>query len=163
HTFERSMEFDTSIRRDELTGLPPLSELERVILPTSVSAEGSNSFSLLFIDVANLKEINVTYGRTAGDETLQHVVRCTRSGLRVADILFRNTSDELVALLNDTDASTADFVAERVRNNVTSQAVSLSSGYQILVNVTVRSVCFPRDGRTLADLLSVARGRVQSA
>ena len=53
---------------------------------------------LLFVDVADFRHFNSLHGHQAGDEVLKHVVRFSRAGLRVADILFRYGGDEFVAL-----------------------------------------------------------------
>ena len=98
-TLKRASEFDNSVRRDVLTGLPGLEQLEQVVDAAGVERLAhSSQFTLLFIDVVGLKQINDAHGRNAGDEVLRHVARHTTAGLRVADILFRYGSDEFVAL-----------------------------------------------------------------
>ena len=157
-TFRRAVEFDQSPRRDPLTGLPNERQLEQLV-QASLDDSGSTSFTLLLIDIHDLKSINTTYGRTAGDQVLNHVVHHARHGLRMADILFRNTSDEFVAFLNATDSDTASVVAARICDRITEHPVRLSNGTSVPVEATVIAVRAPRDGRSLNDLLSSARRR----
>jgi diguanylate cyclase (GGDEF)-like protein len=154
HTFARAIEFDSSSRRDSLTGLPHVEQLEKL-----VQSATENESALLFIDVADLKDVNVVHGRAAGDEVLMHVVRHARAGLRVADILFRHTGDDFIAFLSATDGDTAEVVAERIRNRISQHPVVLGSGASLIVEASVTAVSSPRDGVSLKDLLSVARQR----
>src|SRR5712692_884599 len=90
HTFKCAAEFDNSPRRDPVTGLPNLKQLESLI--ESTGAGGVARTSLLLIDIVGLKQINLEHGRTVGDDALRHVVEQIRTNLRVADILFRHGS-----------------------------------------------------------------------
>jgi diguanylate cyclase (GGDEF)-like protein len=137
-----------------LTGLPHVEQLEKL-----VQSATENESALLFIDVADLKDVNVVHGRAAGDEVLMHVVRHARAGLRVADILFRHTGDDFIAFLSATDGDTAEVVAERIRNRISQHPVVLGSGASLIVEASVTAVSSPRDGVSLKDLLSVARQR----
>jgi diguanylate cyclase (GGDEF)-like protein/putative nucleotidyltransferase with HDIG domain len=157
HTFKSAAEFDKSAKRDTLTGLPNLKQLEHVL--DSAGVGSAARASLVLIDVIGLKQINLLHGRTVGDDVLRHVVRQTRAGLRVADILFRYGSDEFVALLNDTDRDTASTLASRIRNNIRDLPFSLAGGTNITVEATVTSVCAPNDGMSLRDLMAAARVR----
>ena len=128
-TFRSAVEFDGSSRRDLLTGLPSLRQLEQF-----VDARGSNltahasSFTLLFVDIVGLEEINSRHGRKTGDDAIRHVARHATSGLRIADILFRSQSDELVALLNDTEAESAANAGERIRAAIRANPLQTQTG-----------------------------------
>ena len=160
HTFKRASEFDSSVRRDAVTGLPNLKQLEQFVDATGSERRAHNSqFTLLFIDVIDLKQINIAHGRDAGDEVLRHVVRHTTAGLRVADILFRDDSDEFVALLNDTNADMGNVVAHRIRENIRTNALVSTSNRSILVDVSVTAVSAPDDGRSLTLLMAAAHRR----
>ena len=152
HTFKSAAEFDGMDRRDELTGLPKLQQLEQF-----VGAKGERSevykgvFALLFIDIVGLEQINEMHGRSIGDDVLRHVVRHATAGLRLADILFRYGSDELVALLNDTNSDSATAVGERIRGSI--QADRMGPTFSIPIDVTFAAVCYPEDGESLSALL----------
>jgi diguanylate cyclase (GGDEF)-like protein/putative nucleotidyltransferase with HDIG domain len=161
HTFKSAAEFDRSTKRDALTGLPNLKQLEQLV--DSAALGSVDRALLMLIDVIGLKQINAVHGRTVGDDVLRHVVRQTRAGLRVADILFRYGSDEFVALLNDTDQETAAMVASRIRTNVRDLPFLLQDGTAITIEATVTSVCSPNDGRSLRDLMATARVRTDSS
>ena len=155
-TFRHAIEFDGMQRRDPLTGLPHLSQLEQLVQPEGSDA-GRTQFALLFIDVVGLRSVNATHGREAGDEALRHVVKQARAGLRVADILFRVASDEFVALLHATDSDTAESVATRIRHRISAEPISLLDRVEITIHATVTAVCAPGDGTSLNELLNVAK------
>lgn len=159
HTFKHAAEFDNLAKRDSLTGLPNLMQLENLVASTSATVTRA---SLLLIDVVGLKQINSLHGRLIGDDVLRHVVRQTRAGLRVADILFRYGSDEFVALLNDTDPDTAVVVSSRIRESIREHGFALKGGSTITIEATVVAVCAPSDGRSLHELMSAARMRMVS-
>jgi diguanylate cyclase (GGDEF)-like protein len=115
HTFKSAVEFDGASRRDHLTGLPNLDQLEQFVGARGGIVQQS-PFTLLFIDIVELKDINTRYGRIVGDEALRHVVRHATAGLRLAKILFRY--GRLVALLNDTNSESARIISERIREKI---------------------------------------------
>jgi diguanylate cyclase (GGDEF)-like protein/putative nucleotidyltransferase with HDIG domain len=160
HTFKRSSEFDSNSRRDSLTGLPSLKQLEQFVDTAGVQHLTQDpAFTLLFVDVVGLKQINEMHGRIVGDEVLRHVVRNATMGLRVADILFRYGSDEFVALLNDTSPDVARTVAERVTKSVRDSPLPLSATANLQIDVSVTEVSSPRDGVSLSGLIDSARSR----
>jgi diguanylate cyclase (GGDEF)-like protein/putative nucleotidyltransferase with HDIG domain len=164
HTFSRAIEFENSSRRDSVTGLPPLDQLATLIHSTYENGPHvTQRHALLFIDVLGLNKINMEYGRSFGDDVLRHVVRQTRAGLRVADILFRNTGDEFVAFLGVADADTTDVVARRIREAIIRHPVDIPGGAKLTVRTSVIAVSSPRDGASLQELLAVAKERSKLA
>ena len=164
HTLKSAAEFDGTSRRDTLTGLPNLQQLERF-----VDTEGGRSlvqksaFTLLFIDIVALKQINTVHGRTVGDDVLRHVVRHARAGLRLADILFRYGSDEFVALVNDSSPDSAKLMGEGIRRAVRASPLALGANGSIQVDVTVIVVSCPADGDSLPTLIETARARTSDS
>ena len=70
--------------------------------------------SLLYIDLDHFKEINDSFGHSAGDEVLRQLgPRLTRQ-LRATDILVRVGGDELAVLVMDTETTYAATVAQRL-------------------------------------------------
>jgi diguanylate cyclase (GGDEF)-like protein len=161
HTFKSATEFDSFSRRDSLTGLPNLDQLEHLLDATAAQPMMQRSaVTLLFIDIVGLKEINSVHGRSVGDEALRHVVRHTTAGLRVADILFRYGSDEFVALVNDTAPDVANTIAGRIVESVHTNRLPLPGNAAIQIDVCVTEVSSPRDGNSLAKLIDTARSRM---
>ncbi len=74
-----------------------------------------NPLHALLIDLDHFKQLNDTYGHLAGDEVLRAFARQLRSNLRKADIVCRWGGEEFILLLKDTDSSTAQQLAEKIR------------------------------------------------
>lgn len=146
--------------RDSLTGLPNLDYLQQV-LGTSSSLDSSMAFpiSVLVIDVINLKQLNSTHGRKAGDQLISKVVTITRAALRGGDLLFRDRSDEFVIILANTDAATALQISERLVSQIGAACAVSGAGIEVKSGVVVGVATAPTDGRTLADLIQQARIR----
>ncbi len=161
-TLKSATEFDRASRRDALTGLPNLKQLERYVDTAGVEhATEHAAFTLLFINVVGLRGINVTHGRVVGDAALCHVVRHVTASLRVADILFRYGSDEFVALLNDTGSDTAKAIVNRVIDSIRTNPLPLQGKSPLPIDVCVMDASSPRDGNSLPALIEAAKSRVR--
>ncbi|HEY0410497.1 MAG TPA: GGDEF domain-containing protein, partial [Candidatus Dormibacteraeota bacterium] len=106
---------------DPLTGLPNRREFERALRDPQ-----PGGYSVLAIDVDNLKVINDAYGHEAGDAALQAVGSALRMGLRDIDVVARTGGDEFAALLPGAGGDEAAAAAERLRR--TMHGISLPRG-----------------------------------
>ena len=70
--------------------------------------------SLLFVDLDHFKEINDSFGHSAGDELLRQLGPRLTGSLRDTDILVRIGGDELAVVILDTDSDYATTVAQRL-------------------------------------------------
>ena len=160
HTFKSATAFERSARRDPLTGLPGRMQLEQFVDATGIEhLVQKSAFALLFVSIVGLKQINALHGRAVGDEVLRHVVRHSAAGLRLADILFRYSSDELVALLNNTNGEAARIVARRIRDGIRNNPLVTRTDRSIKIEVSITEVTSPNDGASLAALVDTARKR----
>lgn len=73
------------------------------------------SFSLCILDLDHFKEINDSYGHTAGDEVLKRFASLLLIHTRPYDVVSRMGGDEFIIILPRTDKETALLVAERIR------------------------------------------------
>ncbi len=163
-TLKRASEFESSARRDMVTGLPNVRQLEQFVESTGVDRIAKDAqFTLLIVDVVNLRGINVTHGRGTGDDVLRHVARQTTASLRVADILFRYGSNEFVALLNETSADVGRAIASRIRENISSNSLISTINDIVAVDVVVTAVSTPSDGVSLPGLMAAGRLRAAEA
>jgi diguanylate cyclase (GGDEF)-like protein/putative nucleotidyltransferase with HDIG domain len=163
-TLKRASEFDSAVRRDVVTGLPSVKQLEQFVDTSGIGRLSADTeLTLLFIDIDGLKRINADYGRGVGDEVLRHVAKHATAGLRVADILFRYGSDEFIALLNETSAETGAAVAHRIRENIRTNSLTGGLGRHVKVDVAVTAVSAPHEGTDLTNLISTARRKASSS
>ena len=159
-SLSRAIEFENSILSDSVTALPHLDQIATLVHSMyETGPDVTHRFALVFIDVLGMNQIIQENGRATGDEVLRHVVRHARAALRLADVLFRNTSDEFVAFLGVADAETTDIVVARIREAIERHPVAIPDGARLTVHANVTAVISPNDGTSLHELLALARER----
>jgi diguanylate cyclase (GGDEF)-like protein/PAS domain S-box-containing protein len=73
------------------------------------------SFGILLIDLDRFKQVNDSFGHSAGDVVLEHVAHTIASSLRAGDTVGRWGGEEFLAILPDADQDQARLMAERCR------------------------------------------------
>lgn len=81
--------------------------------------------SVLIIDMDHFKNVNNNYGQQAGDKVLQGVAKIILSCLRETDTGARIGGEEFGAILPETSAKGAMWVAERIRTSVAKETFNL--------------------------------------
>jgi diguanylate cyclase (GGDEF)-like protein/putative nucleotidyltransferase with HDIG domain len=136
--------------------LPQFDHLEQFVTAASFPGVGDTCFTLLFIDVVDLDELNRIHDREVADGLLTHVIKQIHASLRGADILFSSRNDQFVAFLNDVDAESGQMVVQRLHENLRHNPFNTASA-RLDVRVSITSVSAPRDGDSLTDLVARAR------
>jgi diguanylate cyclase (GGDEF)-like protein/PAS domain S-box-containing protein len=109
----------------------------------------------IMVDVDHFKQVNDTYGHTAGDEVLRAIAkRCARN-VRAVDILGRYGGEEFAILLPDTDLASAQQIAERLRECIATTPISTTSG-PISITVSAGIALLKRGAGDLPALLHAA-------
>lgn len=102
---------------DPLTGLPNRKSFDEYI-SRSIELHSllGQPASLMMIDVDNFKRINDTFGHTTGDLALRQVANVlAKTFLRRVDFVCRYGGDEFAVILQETNLSNAQLLAERLR------------------------------------------------
>ena len=158
--FKRATTPNPSIERDQLTGLPNFKQLEQFI--DAMGIEGVTKalrLTLLYVDLSELRAVSDFHGKPIAEDVLRHITNQTIASLQPADILFRYGNDAFVALLHDGAAEASRRTAKAIQQNVRANPVRSKTGSSIDILVPVSIVTAPDDGRSLANLIAVARRR----
>lgn len=92
--------------------------------------------SWIMFDVDLFKQINDSYGHSAGDQVLITIAeRCSRV-IRHVDIFGRYGGDEFAILLPETDHHRASEIAERIRTSISGSEIVTDAG-PIFVSVSI--------------------------
>jgi diguanylate cyclase (GGDEF)-like protein/PAS domain S-box-containing protein len=141
---------------DHLTGLPNRTlfadRLDRAI---GLAKRAATSFSLLYIDLDNFKDVNDRLGHQAGDQLLhvaaERLLRCVRD----SDTVSRQGGDEFLALLiNCSDVSAGDGCAQKIVDTLS--APYLIDGKQLHLSATVGIAMYPFDATEPRSLVRAA-------
>lgn len=92
-------------------------------------------FSLIFIDIDNLKEINDTFRHLVGDKAIEIVGQAIKNSIRKEDLGIRYGGDEFIILLFNQHKKAAKRVTERVRREIRKLAVEQGMNIQISVGI----------------------------
>jgi len=92
--------------------------------------------ALMIIDVDHFKNINDEFGHQAGDVALVETVKRIRDSLRSEDLVGRLGGEEFVAVMPNTDASSALAAAERMRASFSDAPMHLGER-ELLITVSI--------------------------
>jgi diguanylate cyclase (GGDEF)-like protein len=145
---------------DALTGIPNGRMFDARIKDEWRRATRYGTFITLFaIDIDDFKELNSRYGYTRGDRLLSETAKLMSEMLRrPTDMIARIDGDSFGALLADTDAYGARFVAERIRSAVSSADFDdVSTGDKIKLTVSIGSATsVPKKDMYASELIELA-------
>ncbi len=130
--------------RDSLTGLFNRRQFW-IDLPAEVERgrRYGERFSLLVVDIDDLKGINDTFGHPAGDEVLKLFARIATQRLRASDRAYRLGGDEFAVLLPATTGEGAVHAADWLRIAVRAEGMAARDAPRPTVSCGIAS--FPVD------------------
>ena len=145
---------------DSLTGLFNLRMFNEVWQREHGNCERERgTYALLLIDMDRLKDINDSFGHEAGNSAIMLVAQCLQRSIRGTDTAARFGGDEFTVLLPGASPEIAETVVKRVRHNVYKTTLDLRSR-MIRCSVSIGVVNYPKDGRDMRELLSMADRRM---
>lgn len=102
---------------DSLTGLHNRNYWEQ-LMSYMLRCTTPKRFTLIIIDIDNLKCLNDTKGHLTGDIAIKIVGQAIKENIRKQDIGIRSGGDEFFILLADTKESAAQKVIDRIRESI---------------------------------------------
>ena len=168
HAFAQLTEENARLRREiaahgslwQIAHQDPLTELwnrryadERLAEEMSrAKRESGYRFSMVLVDVDNLKRINDDAGHASGDQALKWVARFLKQGLRGHDLCCRWGGDEFLLVLPGSGEQEACDLVERIRRRWRDAAAASDKA----VAVSMGTASFPNQGPDVESLLVVA-------
>ena len=113
------------------------------------------SFSLIFFDLDNFKNLNDTWGHQAGDLTLKRVAEILILEKRTEDIACRYGGEELVLILPETQKINALVIADRIRQSVEELELEFE-GKSFGVTLSGGVASYPTDAQDIKALIHAA-------
>ena len=113
-------------------------------------------FTLLLLDLDDLKGINDRLGHLAGNRALRRVAAVLKEQCRGTDLAARYGGDEFAVVLIDSDLHMAEQVAHRIESRLQNDAENPALSVSIGIGV------YPDDGRNAQELLEKTDRRMYS-
>jgi diguanylate cyclase (GGDEF)-like protein/PAS domain S-box-containing protein len=136
---------------DALTGLANYREfVETLEREVRRAARSNKTFSVLLLDLDELKAINDKYGHLAGNRALKRLSGVIKDHSRTTDLAARYGGDEFAVVLIDADPGMANHIAERIERAM--RDAKENPPLTVSIGISV----YPQDGRTAAELLEAA-------
>lgn len=149
-------QLETLATRDALTGLPNrLSVVDRLNAALRRARRTNEPLAVVFADCDGFKEINDTYGHSAGDEYLRRVAFALEKAVRETDTVARLGGDEFVVLLESCgDREAIETIVERMCERAMQPCVIGEA--TIIPRLSIGIARYPHDGATSDALLQRA-------
>ena len=142
-------------RHDGLTGLANYREfMDRLESEVRRADRSHHSFTLLLLDLDELKRINDLQGHLAGNRALRRLAAVMNEHCRSTDVAARYGGDEFAVLLIDSDRGKAEHVAQRIEQHLR------ADHEQPRLSVSIGIGVYPDDGRTAAEIIEAADQRL---
>jgi diguanylate cyclase (GGDEF)-like protein/PAS domain S-box-containing protein len=142
-------------RHDALTGLANYREfMDRLEREVRRASRSHHFFTLLLLDLDDLKRINDLQGHLAGNRALRRLADVMNEHCRSTDLAARYGGDEFAVVLIDSDKSMAEQVAQRIEHGLPADQE------KPCLSVTIGIAVYPDDGRTPAELIEAADRRL---
>jgi diguanylate cyclase (GGDEF)-like protein len=116
---------------------------------------GTN-FSIIFLDLDDLKMVNNFYGHLSGSRTLQEVAKRILGAVRGIDKVVRFGGDEFCVILPQTDQEQAVMVANRISRAMSSSPLHIDANIEVSITASFGIATYPTHGITKEGLIRQA-------
>ena len=113
-------------------------------------------FSIIFLDLDDLKMVNNLYGHLSGSRTLQEVAKRILGAVRGIDKVVRFGGDEFCVILPQTDQDQAVAVANRVARAVSAQPLHIDPEIEVSITASFGIATYPTHAITKEGLIRQA-------
>ncbi|MEO1042326.1 MAG: PleD family two-component system response regulator [Pseudomonadota bacterium] len=96
-----------------------------------------DDLTCLMLDIDFFKKVNDTYGHDAGDQVLRDISARLTVSIRGADLACRTGGEEFAILMPKTPREAGHSIAERLRQAVEAKPVTLPSGEDVNVTISI--------------------------
>jgi len=135
--------------RDGLTSLYNRAFFEASFMKILNDIQTGEVYSLIFIDLDNLKTINDRFGHISGDRVIQETANSIRRSIRESDLASRWGGDEFVVLVKGNE-EVAKSIAERIQKNLKEVVLEFQEDKIIpSISVGITVIDSPKDMETL--------------
>lgn len=108
-----------------------------------------HNLAVVIIDIDHFKNINDTFGHSAGDKALKIVARALQKSVKDTDFVSRYGGEEFVLLLSELNEDTIELPLERIRNTIKNIPFRFK-GEQISITISIGATQFRVSDRNVS-------------
>ena len=113
-------------------------------------------FSVIFLDLDDLKMVNSFYGHLSGSRTLQEVAKRILGAVRGIDKVVRFGGDEFCVILPQTDQDQAILVANRIARSIIAGPLNIDANVSVSITASFGIATYPLHAITKEALIRQA-------
>lgn len=113
-------------------------------------------FSIIFLDLDDLRMVNNFYGHLSGSRTLQEVAKRILGAVRGIDKVVRFGGDEFCVILPQTDQEQAIAVANRISRAIASSPLHIDASIEVTITASFGIATYPMHAMTKDALIRQA-------
>ena len=113
-------------------------------------------FSIIFLDLDDLRMVNSFYGHLSGSRTLQEVAKRILGAVRGIDKTVRFGGDEFCVILPQTDQEQAVAVATRISRAIATTALRIDANVEVTITASFGIATYPTHAITKDALIRQA-------
>ncbi len=148
-------------QKDPLTGLYNHGRINELLeIEIERAKRGGEIFSIIMLDIDDLKLINDTYGHIVGDRLLKDVATILRDSSRFVDSIGRYGGDEFLMILPYTDGEEAKALAKRISGQMKQEGFKIDAETNVPIRLSIGVATYLFDGLVAQELLSLADQRM---
>ncbi len=149
---------------DPATGLFTMDYLRKCLeVERQTSQEMGVSAAVVYLDLANLEQVNHRFGFTVGDIVLKALAGLIAAQIRSGDILGRVGGDEFLLVMPETTLAEAGPVTEAIQEAVSGYRLDLGKrGVIDFMECRAGAAVFPAEGGSVEEVAAAARSKIGS-
>lgn len=152
----RSLHSEALAFIDDLTGLYNARAFHILMEEALKRSTKLNScFSLLMIDIDDLKKINDGFGHLCGNIIIRDLAHLMKKSLRSRDHVCRYGGDEFAVILENSSSSMAHDIVSRMKSLIEHKSFQMGSRYS-KITISTGYATFPHHASTLSGLVQIA-------
>jgi diguanylate cyclase (GGDEF)-like protein len=141
------------IYQDDLTNV---FNYRRLCEDLEIHLKKDRVFTLAFFDIDDLKKINEKFGHFVGSRIIKFIAQKLYAELGKTYHLYRYGGDEFVCLFDQLTTTQVKPALDKVVTALETEPYLTEQGISIAMGISVGVAEFPKDGKTMKDIIDLA-------